>query len=100
MDVVKAATMRRNTFFCARIVIAIGFPFIHYSHQGSLAYIGSDKAIADLPIFGREWTSGGVATFMFWRSAYLSILFSLQNRSLVAGDWMRVKLWGRDVSRE
>ena len=25
-------------------------PF-HYSHQGSLAYIGSEKAIADLPIF-------------------------------------------------
>lgn len=24
-----------------------------YSHQGSLAYIGSDKAIADLPIFGQ-----------------------------------------------
>ena len=78
----------------------------------SYSYIGSDKAIADLPIFGREvrylifrckicystmaqWTSGGVATFMFWRSAYLSTLFSLRNRSLVAGDWMRVKLWGR-----
>ena len=25
-------------------------PF-HYSHQGSLAYVGSDKAIADLPFF-------------------------------------------------
>ena len=25
-------------------------PF-HYSHQGSLAYIGSEKAIADLPFF-------------------------------------------------
>ncbi|KAH7926603.1 NDE2, mitochondrial external NADH dehydrogenase [Leucogyrophana mollusca] len=74
-------------------------PF-HYSHQGSLAYIGSDKAIADLPIFGREWASGGVATFLFWRSAYLSTLFSLRNRTLVASDWMRVKLFGRDVSRE
>ncbi|KIJ62223.1 hypothetical protein HYDPIDRAFT_30491 [Hydnomerulius pinastri MD-312] len=69
-------------------------PF-HYSHQGSLAYIGSDKAIADLPIFGREWASGGVATFLFWRSAYLSTLFSLRNRALVAGDWMRVKFFGR-----
>ncbi|KIJ62218.1 hypothetical protein HYDPIDRAFT_30483 [Hydnomerulius pinastri MD-312] len=28
-------------------------PF-HYSQQGPLAYIGSDKAIADVPIFGRE----------------------------------------------
>ncbi|KAF8548927.1 NADH dehydrogenase [Imleria badia] len=69
-------------------------PF-HYSHQGSLAYIGSDKAIADLPIFGREWASGGMATYLFWRSAYLSNLFSLRNRALVAGDWMRVKFFGR-----
>ncbi|KAI6026491.1 NDE2, mitochondrial external NADH dehydrogenase [Pisolithus microcarpus] len=68
-------------------------PF-HYSHQGSLAYIGSDKAIAELPIFGREWTSGGVATFLFWRSAYISTLFSLRNRALVAGDWMRTKFFG------
>jgi len=74
-------------------------PF-EYSHQGSLAYIGSDKAIADLPIFGREWTSGGVATYLFWRSAYLSNLFSLRNRALVASDWLRVKLFGRDVSRD
>ncbi|KAG2744851.1 NADH dehydrogenase [Suillus brevipes Sb2] len=65
-------------------------PF-HYSHQRSLAYIGSDKAIADLSL----GASGGVATFMFWRSAYLSTLFSLRNRNLVAGDWMSVKLWGR-----
>ncbi|KIJ12745.1 hypothetical protein PAXINDRAFT_14508 [Paxillus involutus ATCC 200175] len=69
-------------------------PF-EYSHQGSLAYIGSDKAIAELPIFGREWSSGGVATFLFWRSAYLSTLFSFRNRMLVAGDWMRAKFFGR-----
>jgi NADH:ubiquinone reductase (non-electrogenic) len=31
-------------------------PF-HYSHQGSLAYIGSDKAIADLPFM-----NGNVST--------------------------------------
>ncbi|KAF9239999.1 NDE2, mitochondrial external NADH dehydrogenase [Melanogaster broomeanus] len=69
-------------------------PF-EYSHQGSLAYIGSDKAIADLPIFGREWSSGGVATYLFWRSAYLSTLFTFRNRMLVAGDWMRAKFFGR-----
>ncbi|KIJ60797.1 hypothetical protein HYDPIDRAFT_116871 [Hydnomerulius pinastri MD-312] len=74
-------------------------PF-HYSHQGSLAYIRSDKAIADLPIFGREWANGGVATFLFWRSAYLSTIFSLRNWALVAGDRMRIKFFGRDVSRE
>jgi len=74
-------------------------PF-HYSHQGSLAYIGSDKAIADLPFFNGNLATGGVATFLFWRSAYISTLFSLRNRILVANDWLKVKLFGRDVSRE
>ncbi|PPQ90158.1 hypothetical protein CVT25_012469 [Psilocybe cyanescens] len=74
-------------------------PF-HYSHQGTLAYIGSDKAIADLPFMNGNFASGGVATYLFWRSAYLSTLFSLRNRTLVATDWLKVKLFGRDVSRE
>ncbi|KIJ58004.1 hypothetical protein HYDPIDRAFT_120106, partial [Hydnomerulius pinastri MD-312] len=75
-------------------------PF-HYSQQGPLAYIGSDKAIADVPILGREVLSRwGRGNLLFWRSAYLSTLFSLRDRALVAGDWMRVKFFGRDVSRE
>ncbi|KAI0367298.1 FAD/NAD-P-binding domain-containing protein [Pilatotrama ljubarskyi] len=71
-----------------------------YSHQGSLAYIGSDRAIADLPFFNGNLATGGVATYLFWRSAYLSTLFSMRNRTLVATDWLYVKLFGRDVSRE
>ncbi|EIW56194.1 FAD/NAD-P-binding domain-containing protein [Trametes versicolor FP-101664 SS1] len=71
-----------------------------YSHQGSLAYIGSDKAIADLPFFNGNFASGGIATYLFWRSVYLSTLFSVRNRTLVATDWLYVKLFGRDVSRE
>ncbi|KAI0051596.1 NADH dehydrogenase [Auriscalpium vulgare] len=74
-------------------------PF-HYSHQGSLAYIGSEKAIADLVVFNQKFATGGVATFLFWRSAYLSTLFSLRNRVLVANDWLKVKLFGRDLARE
>ncbi|OBZ77511.1 External alternative NADH-ubiquinone oxidoreductase, mitochondrial [Grifola frondosa] len=74
-------------------------PF-RYSHQGSLAYIGSDRAIADLPFFNGNLATGGVATYLFWRSAYISTLFSLRNRTLVATDWLKVKLFGRDVSRE
>ncbi|KZP18495.1 hypothetical protein FIBSPDRAFT_956276 [Athelia psychrophila] len=72
----------------------------HYSHQGSLAYIESNKAIADLPFFDRNFASGGVVTFLFWRSVYLSMLFSLHNRTLVATDWVKTKVLGRDVSRD
>jgi len=71
-----------------------------YSHQGTLAYIGSDKAIADLPFLNGSFASGGFLTYYFWRSAYLSTLFSLRNRTLVATDWVRTKVFGRDVSRE
>jgi len=74
-------------------------PF-HYSHQGSLAYLGSDKAIADLPFMNGNVATGGVMTYLFWRSAYLTMLFSLRNRVLVGTDWMKVKLFGRDVSRD
>ena len=33
-----------------------------------------------------QLATGGVATFLFWRSAYLSTLFSMRNRTLVATD--------------
>lgn len=72
----------------------------HYSHQGSLAYIGSDKAIADLPFLSGNFAMGGFATYYFWRSAYASQLFSLRNRVLVVTDWAKTKVLGRDVSRE
>lgn len=80
------------------------------------SYIGSDRAIADLPfmngnvsvtdsnpsldcsISAFQFATGGVATYLFWRSAYLSTLFSLRNRTLVATDWIKVKLFGRWVS--
>ncbi|KAL7422688.1 NADH:ubiquinone oxidoreductase [Cryptotrichosporon argae] len=74
-------------------------PF-HYSHQGSLAYIGSEKAIADLPFYQNNVAWGGNAAMVFWRSAYISTLYSVRNRTLVATDWLKVKLFGRDVSRE
>lgn len=50
-------------------------PF-HYSHQGSLAYIGSDRAVADVTWFNGNFASGGGLTYLFWRSAYLSMCFS------------------------
>ncbi|KAJ0118333.1 lternative nadh-dehydrogenase [Diaporthe amygdali] len=74
-------------------------PF-HYSHQGSLAYIGSEKAVADVAWFNGNVASGGTWTYLFWRSAYLSMCFSTRNRLLVLNDWAKSKVFGRDVSRE
>ncbi|KKK19426.1 hypothetical protein P175DRAFT_0432853 [Aspergillus ochraceoroseus IBT 24754] len=74
-------------------------PF-QYSHQGSLAYIGKERAVADISWLSGNIASGGTMTYLFWRSAYLSMCFSSRNRVLVAVDWVKAKLFGRDVSRE
>ena len=96
-------------------------PF-QYSHQGSLAYIGKERAVADISWWaGNNIATGGTLTFLFWRSAYLSMCFSskyyisrarpltiaehyyyylARNRVLVALDWTKHLLFGRDVSRE
>ncbi len=71
-------------------------PFEHES-LGMLAYIGSDTAIADFP---GSVKIGGALTFYFWRSAYLSNLFSLRNKILVASDWIKKTVFGRDIGRE
>lgn len=74
-------------------------PF-QYSHQGSLAYIGKERAVADISWWSGNIASGGTMTYLFWRSAYLSMCFSNRNRVLVAVDWIKARLFGRDVSRE
>ncbi len=104
-------------------------PF-EYSHQGSLAYIGSEKAVADISWLTGNFATGGTLTYFFWRSAYLSMCFSSElpsplrtcfclresavpggfanvrrartarNRILVILDWIKAKMFGRDVSRE
>ncbi|KAF2140544.1 uncharacterized protein K452DRAFT_230359 [Aplosporella prunicola CBS 121167] len=74
-------------------------PF-EYSHQGSLAYIGSEKAVADISWLTGNFATGGTLTYFFWRSAYLSMCFSTRNRVLVLVDWVKAKVFGRDVSRE
>lgn len=66
-----------------------------YRHMGMLAYIGSKRALADLP----NVKAHGFAAYFFWRSAYLTRLVSLKNKILVLFDWIKTSLFGRDISR-
>ena len=69
-------------------------PF-RYRHYGMLAYVGSGRALADLANFKGK----GFATWIFWRSAYLTKLISLKNKMLVVFDWFKTFVFGRDISR-
>jgi len=66
-----------------------------YNHYGMLAYIGSNRALADLP----QVKGKGFSTWIFWRSAYLTKLVSVKNKVLVVFDWVKAFIFGRDASR-
>jgi len=69
-------------------------PF-RYKHYGMLAYVGSNRALADLASIKGK----GFSTWLFWRSAYLTRLVSFKNKVLVVFDWFKTFVFGRDISR-
>ncbi|CDK25083.1 unnamed protein product [Kuraishia capsulata CBS 1993] len=75
-------------------------PF-EYVYQGSLAYIGTERAVADL-VWGdfSNVSTGGSLTFLFWRSAYVSMILGVRSKILVCFDWLKVGIFGRDCSKE
>ena len=62
---------------------------------GMLAYLGAGKALADLP--QAKWA--GWTAWLFWRSVYITKLVSFSNKVKVLFDWMKVRMFGRDLSR-
>ncbi|CAF5051005.1 unnamed protein product, partial [Rotaria magnacalcarata] len=79
-------------------------PF-RYKHMGSLAYVGGDSAVVDftgsrpiLDIFNLKPLSGRGAAYL-WKSFYFTEMFTGRTKTLLAFDWVRTQLYGRDISR-
>lgn len=72
---------------------AVTRPF-HFTDLGMLAYIGENRAVADLP--GVSWR--GFFAWLLWRSVYITKLVGLRNKARVLFDWARTRIFGRDVS--
>ncbi|KAG7880412.1 hypothetical protein KL905_002386 [Ogataea polymorpha] len=72
-----------------------------YNHLGSLSYVGGEKAVADL-VWGSfsSTSTGGAFTYLIWRSSYIAMCISARMRALVAADWLKVSLFGRDLTNE
>ncbi|KAJ9160965.1 hypothetical protein NKR19_g2800 [Coniochaeta hoffmannii] len=65
-----------------------------YRHLGSLAYVGN-SAVFDL---GEGWNlSGGLWAVYAWRWVYFAQSVSLRTRVLLAMDWAKRGLFGRDM---
>ena len=68
----------------------------NYEHKGSLAYIGKDSAVADIPGFA---ILKGLAAGLVWKSFETVSQVSVNNVFKVAADILRTKIFGRDISR-
>ncbi|KAK4938827.1 hypothetical protein LTR10_020834 [Elasticomyces elasticus] len=67
-----------------------------YHHLGSLAYIGN-AAVFD---FNGLNFSGGLMAVYLWRSIYFAQSVSIRTRLLLAMDWTKRALFGRDLMSE
>ncbi|XP_065064340.1 uncharacterized protein LOC135690654 [Rhopilema esculentum] len=70
-------------------------PFV-YHHLGSFAYIGSNRAVLQMPGFG---IFKGLTTMWLWRASYTSECVGMRMKALVLGDWIKSATVGRDTSR-
>ncbi|KAF9979074.1 hypothetical protein BGZ73_006311 [Actinomortierella ambigua] len=71
-------------------------PAFAYRHLGSLAYIGGSEAVLDA---GNGMVYSGFGSEYMWRSVYFSEQVSMRTRILLAVDWTKKWLFGRDTSK-
>jgi NADH dehydrogenase FAD-containing subunit len=75
-------------------------PEFSFLSLGLLAYVGGGEALnqvelGDVPIFDYA----GTIAFALWKSVYLSKQAATRNQALIAFDWWRTELFGRDITR-
>uniref|UniRef100_A0A7S1TFN5 FAD/NAD(P)-binding domain-containing protein n=1 Tax=Compsopogon caeruleus TaxID=31354 RepID=A0A7S1TFN5_9RHOD len=66
---------------------------------GFLAYIGNNRALAQIKLHNRQLKLAGRFAFLLWRLVYLSKQVSTRNRVLVLADWLKTLFFGRDISQ-
>ena len=71
-------------------------PAFRYKHKGSLAYIGRDSGVADIPGVA---VLKGLVGGLVWKGFETWSQVGWRNRFLVLADMLRAKLFGRDMSR-
>lgn len=93
-----------HTFSLLRVwLLARGLeqaPEFNFLSLGLLAYVGNGEALnqvelGEVPIFDYA----GTIAFALWKSVYLSKQAATRNQALIAFDWWRTELFGRDITR-
>jgi NADH:ubiquinone reductase (non-electrogenic) len=76
-------------------------PPFRFLNLGILAYVGGSEALVQVDVGGQgaKLKNAGRIGFALWRSVYLSKQYGVRNRMLVAVDWFKARIFGRDISR-
>ena len=73
-------------------------PF-EFLNLGLLAYLGGGEALSQVQVGeSRLLSEAGSTGFLLWRSVYVVKQVSPRTRFLVLFDWLKTKLFGRDVT--
>ena len=70
-----------------------------FLNMGLLAYIGNAQAVAQVQLGDTEFLkTAGNNAFLLWRSVYIVKQVSTRTRFLVLFDFMKTKIFGRDLT--
>ena len=79
-------------------VVILKKPF-EFLSLGIMASVGNDKAIAQVEAFDNKLNVWGSPAFLLWKSVYITKQVSLRNRVLILFDWLKTRVFGRDLSQ-
>ena len=71
-------------------------PF-QFLNLGVLAYLGASTALAQVSVDEKLILGSGPIGFLLWRGIYWGKQVSWRNRILISLDWLRVRIFGRDI---
>ena len=60
---------------------------------------GNEKALVSAEVLDSRFDVAGAFAFLLWRSVYITKQVSTRNRVLILFDWLKAKVFGRDLSQ-
>ncbi|KAL4425486.1 hypothetical protein ABPG75_009502 [Micractinium tetrahymenae] len=70
-----------------------------FVNLGILAYLGNESALTQIELpFGRKLKLAGELSYLIYKSVYITKQVSFRNRVLILVDWVKAKVFGRDLS--
>jgi len=66
---------------------------------GIMTYIGEEKSMIQFEAGEQKIKLSGALTYLLWQSVYATKQVSFRSRVLVLFDWLKTRVFGRDLSQ-